>query len=104
MFDFGLLNVFGVFIGFEKNEFKSLRAVALSDCLLFSWSLAELECMAIKCAPVVAAFWRNLILCQVGIGKVWVLNRMQGRQVSAPRKLAGEGSHGFLKRREAAAG
>lgn len=58
--------VFGVFIGFEKNEHRQFHAVAETDCLLYSWDVEELSAMATQCAPVVGAFWRNFVLCQVG--------------------------------------
>ncbi len=67
IFDKALLNVFGVYVGFEKGEDKLLRAVAHTDCLLYSWAVEELNVMATQLGPAVASFWRNFALCQLGM-------------------------------------
>ncbi|GAB4817869.1 hypothetical protein N2152v2_004915 [Parachlorella kessleri] len=67
LFDKGLLNVLGVFVGLEKGEDKLFRAVAETDCLLYSWTVEELSAMATQHGPAVAAFWRNFALSQLGM-------------------------------------
>jgi hypothetical protein len=46
-----LLNVFGVFIGLEKDDSRTFAALAQTDCLLYTWSLDELNTMATQLAP-----------------------------------------------------
>jgi hypothetical protein len=48
----GTLNVFGIFIGFEKfNDLHTFSAVADTDCLLYCWTIEELAAMATELAP-----------------------------------------------------
>jgi CRP-like cAMP-binding protein len=47
----GLLSVFGVFNGMVKSDEHMFTAVAVTDCLLYSWSIDELALMATQLAP-----------------------------------------------------
>ncbi|GAB4815350.1 hypothetical protein N2152v2_002396, partial [Parachlorella kessleri] len=72
MWDLALCSIFGVYVGFEKDKDRALLgAVAHSDCLLYTWGAAELQMMATALSPAVAAFWRNFILCQLGLSFDW---------------------------------
>ncbi|KAL4430842.1 hypothetical protein ABPG75_006098 [Micractinium tetrahymenae] len=66
-FDLNLLNVFGIYIHFEKSEAHLLSVDALTDCLLYSWSAEEMSIMATRMAPAVGAYWRNFSLCTMGL-------------------------------------
>ncbi|GAB4819341.1 hypothetical protein N2152v2_006387 [Parachlorella kessleri] len=66
-FDKALLNVLGVFLGFEKDVRNSCVVVAETDCLVASWDLVDLNYLATGAGPAVSAFWRNWALCQVGM-------------------------------------
>jgi hypothetical protein len=65
-----LLNVFGVFIGLEKDDSRTFAALAQTDCLLYTWSLAELNTMATQLAPAGGRTlsWL-LIACLCGFGE-----------------------------------
>ena len=39
--------------------------VLQTDCLLYEWSVEEMDQMATRCSPAVSAYWRNFLLCQV---------------------------------------
>jgi hypothetical protein len=64
IFDIGLFNVFGVYIGFEK-EGVNFEVVADTDCLVFEWNVFQLDDLACRCGPAVSSFCRNFILYQV---------------------------------------
>lgn len=71
-FDMRLLNVFGIYIGFEAGgDEKQFHAVARTDCLLYTWSIEELNELATQCSPAVSTFWRNVLACQLGITYEW---------------------------------
>lgn len=50
-FDQNLLNLFGIYIHFEKNEAHLLSVEATTDCLLYCWSAEDLTAMATRTAP-----------------------------------------------------
>jgi hypothetical protein len=56
VFDIGLLNVFGVYIGFERAPGETFAAAAETDCLLFEWRLEDLVTLGVARAPALAAF------------------------------------------------
>lgn len=64
-FDIGLLNLLGVYIGFEKGQGDAATVTAASRCLVYTWGVDELNHLTTRCAPAVPAFWRNFALCQV---------------------------------------
>lgn len=66
-FDIGLLNVLGVYLGFEKQPNEVVTVTARTDCLVCFWDLEDLNFLATQCSPAVSAFWRNFALCQVGL-------------------------------------
>lgn len=63
-FDIGLLNVCGVYIGFEKDG-TAFDAIAETDCLVFELTLASLNDLACNCGPSVSGYFRNFILSEV---------------------------------------
>ncbi|KAL6781328.1 hypothetical protein ACKKBG_A10695 [Auxenochlorella protothecoides x Auxenochlorella symbiontica] len=67
IFDFGVANVFGVYIGFECAQDVGFTARAKTDCLLYEWSIDDLEVFASRLSPSVPAFWRSFVLCEVGL-------------------------------------
>ncbi|KAL6761627.1 hypothetical protein V8C86DRAFT_2533008 [Haematococcus lacustris] len=68
MFDFRLFNLFGIYIGFDVDGGGLYQVNAKTDCLLYTWSAAAVSDMACNVSPVVAGFWRNLVLQCVGTG------------------------------------
>lgn len=46
-----LLSVFGIYTSFEKTASHVLSATAVTDCLLYTWSVDELGTMATRMAP-----------------------------------------------------
>lgn len=46
-----MFSIFGIYTSFEKAPEHVLSAVAVTDCLLYSWSLDELSTMATHMAP-----------------------------------------------------
>jgi hypothetical protein len=67
-FDKRLLNVFGLYVGFEHGDSrKRFSAVAETECLVFTWDIAQLNVMATACGPAVAAGWRNCIATLLGL-------------------------------------
>jgi hypothetical protein len=60
VFDIKYLNIFGIHVGLYTEQFK---AVCTSEnCLLYSFTLDELEKMAFKSLPIVASTWFSFIL------------------------------------------
>lgn len=61
-FNLALFSVFGVYLGFDNKGVGGdfFEVWADTDCLLYCWSLADLDEMA-SLGPV-SAFWRNFIL------------------------------------------
>lgn len=71
-FDMRLMNVLGLYIGFEGfGAQKWFAAVAKTDCLLYEWTMDELNTMATQCSPAVSHAWRNLLATQIGITLAW---------------------------------
>lgn len=66
MSDKSLLNIVGVYTGFEKDD-VSFEVVAEKDCLVIEWTLEMLDAIATRCGPSVAAYFRNFVLCQFAI-------------------------------------
>lgn len=69
-FDMRLLNVFGLYVGFEgvvKGVERMFTAVAQTDCLVYEWTVEELNAMASRCSPSLSHAWRNLVATQVGL-------------------------------------
>lgn len=108
-FDMRVLNVFGLYIGFEgsgADKWFSVRAK--TKCLVYSWSLEELNCLATRSSPAVSHYWRNLIATQVGLALTWreaphTLPVDGTGQKESPELLAGARSRDFtgpLKRYE----
>lgn len=64
IWDLRMLSVFGVYVGFEKED-VSFSVDALEDCLVFEWTLEQLDDLSVKCGPSVSGYFRNFILCQV---------------------------------------
>lgn len=84
-FDVGLLNVFGVYIGFEKKG--SFEVVADIDCTVFEWSIYSLNDLACKCGPAVSNYFRNFILFTVS-------SEWEFRTQSEPRNIPARTSRG----------
>jgi len=63
-FDIGLLNVCGVYIGFEKNG-TAFESIAETDCLVFEFTIDALNDLACNCGPSVSGYFRNFILSEV---------------------------------------
>jgi hypothetical protein len=72
-FDMRLLNSFGLYIGMEGlgSREKWFAAVAKTECLIYEWSIDELNKMATQCSPALSHAWRNLIATQLGIAFAW---------------------------------
>jgi len=84
-FDMRLLNFFGLYIGMEGlGHDKWFAAVANSNCLVYEWTIEELNIMATECSPAVSHAWRNLIATQLGITLAW-------REVQSLPPIAGSG-------------
>ncbi|KAG7671885.1 hypothetical protein NADE_000462 [Nannochloris sp. 'desiccata'] len=85
LFDMRLLNSFGLYIGMEGlgNE-KWFSAVATSDCLVYEWTIEELNKMATQCSPALSHAWRNLIATQLAITFAW-------REMQSLPPIAGTG-------------
>ncbi|PRW58379.1 hypothetical protein C2E21_2934 [Chlorella sorokiniana] len=66
-FSFQLLSIFGIYTGFERRAEHVLAATAVTDCLLYSWSVDELQTIATGLSPAVSAYWRYFSLCQMGL-------------------------------------
>lgn len=43
------------------------RPSTQTDCLLYEWSIDDLEVFASRLSPSVPAFWRSFVLCEVGL-------------------------------------
>lgn len=108
-FDMRILNVFGLYIGFEGSGIDKWFSVrAKTKCLVYSWSLEELNALATKSSPAVSHYWRNLIATQVGLALTWreapyTLPVDGTGQKENPELLAGARSRDFtgpLKRYE----
>lgn len=63
-FDIGLLNVCGVYIGFEKDG-TAFESIAETDCLVFEFTIDNLNDLACNCGPSVSGYFRNFILSEV---------------------------------------
>lgn len=59
-FDIRLLNIFGVYLGFEAPA--SFEAFADTDCLVLEWTTNALDDLASKCGPSVSSYFRNFIM------------------------------------------
>ena len=122
-FDMRLLNVFGLFIGFEgvpggvlsspnassskrppppppitttasggettnvnitnssnnnsreeksrEKDHKWFAAIAQTNCIIYEWSIEELNTMATGMGPAVSKYWRNLLATQIGLALAW---------------------------------
>jgi len=66
MSDKSLLNIIGVYTGFEKDD-VTFEIKAESECLVIEWTLEMLDEIASACGPSVAAYFRNFVLCQFSI-------------------------------------
>lgn len=55
----------GVYLAFEKGSEEHVTLTATTDCLVYQWSIDDLDYLATRCAPVMPAFWRSYALCQV---------------------------------------
>lgn len=64
IWDLNVLSIFGIFLGFEKED-VSFSVDAIEDCLVFEWTLENLDSLSTKCGPSVSGYFRNFILCQV---------------------------------------
>ncbi|KAI8106714.1 hypothetical protein M9434_001368 [Picochlorum sp. BPE23] len=84
-FDIGLLNVFGVYIGFENKG--SFEVVADADCVVFEWSIYALNDLACNCGPAVSNYFRNFILFTVTA-------EWEFRTLSEPQNIPARTSHG----------
>lgn len=90
-FDMRLLNVMGLYIGFEGyGPEKWFAAVAKTDCLIYEWSIEDLNIMATQCSPAVGQAWRNLLATQIGLTLAWreVPNRPPGSSLGEPESNA----------------
>jgi hypothetical protein len=84
-FDMRLLNSFGLYIGMEGlGHEKWFAAVATSNCLVYEWTIEELNMMATECSPALSHAWRNLIATQLGITFAW-------RETQSLPPIAGSG-------------
>lgn len=75
-FDMRLLNVFGLYVGFEGSGAagqgdKWFAARAVTDCTVYEWSIEELDVMATALGPAVSHCWRNLTATQTGLTLAW---------------------------------
>eukprot|EP00890_Picochlorum_soloecismus_P004625 jgi/Picsp_1/5163/NSC_02526-R1_hypothetical protein CHLNCDRAFT_136738 [Chlorella variabilis] len=59
-FDIRLLNIFGVYLGFEASA--SFEAFADTDCLVLDFDTNDLEDLACNCGPSVSSYFRNFIM------------------------------------------
>ena len=90
-FDMRLLNIMGLFIGFEGyGADKRFAAVAQTDCLVYQWTIDELNTMATQCAPAVGQAWRNLLATQIGLTFAWreMPHRPPGSSLGEPESRA----------------
>jgi hypothetical protein len=84
-FDMRLLNSFGLYIGMEGlGHEKWFAAVAKTNCLVYEWTIEELNLMATQCSPALSNAWRNLIATQLGISFAW-------REVQSLPPISGTG-------------
>lgn len=90
-FDMRLLNVMGLYIGFEGyGPEKWFAAVAKTDCLIYEWSIEDLNTMATHCSPAVGQSWRNLLATQIGLTLAWreMPNRPPGSSLGESESTA----------------
>jgi hypothetical protein len=66
IWDIRLLSIFGVYLGFDKGD-VSFEVDALTDCLVFEWTLENLDEISVQCGPSVSSCFRNFLLCQVSL-------------------------------------
>ncbi|PRW45226.1 blood vessel epicardial substance isoform X1 [Chlorella sorokiniana] len=66
-FDIGMLNIFGVYLAFEKGPEEQVTLTASTSCLVYTWGIDNLDYLATRCSPAMPAFWRSFALCQVGL-------------------------------------
>lgn len=65
-FDITLLSIFGVYLGFETDNF-GFTAIAENHCLVFTLTIDQLDKMAVSMSPTLCSAWRSFALCQLGL-------------------------------------
>lgn len=64
-FDIALMNVFGVYIGFDKKA--EFEVVAETDCLAFEWDIRSLNELAVRSGHSTSSYFRNFVLSQCAL-------------------------------------
>ena len=91
VFDIRLLNIFGVYLGFEAPA--SFEAFADCDCLIMEFTAKDLEDLACKCGPSVSSYFRNFIMSIMA-------TEWEFRTHGEPRGIPAKTSRGTIEPRE----